>query len=433
MEMNANTNSELLALAKQALLDGDKGRASQIALDVLQNDSQNVTALLIMAGVSESAISLNYINRVLAIDPNNQTAHQAMRWASQRLRETVKAEWKPETTAPAAVVAVKSTQASPSTSKKFVLTSILPWLLAFIAILGYGFWSVGLLDPDPNSVGRYQVLSMFSTLLKGKAAPIGDPTQLPTNTQKPTEAIMVPIVFEPVDTATQTPTETATEVPTPTSSSTATSTNTPTSTSTSTATSTSTRTSTPTNTPLPPTPTATLATPVQEFDPTSGLPIIQITPLVYLTEAPDPNEYVEPTEDENPIEYVSEPELPAYNEPLGEKWIDVNLSEQMLYAYEGDTIVGAFLVSTGMADTPTVTGHYYVYVKIPYTRMTGPGYDLPDVPYTMYFYKGYGIHGTYWHNNFGTPMSHGCVNMETGQAGWLYDWAFVGIPVSVHY
>lgn len=45
--------------------------------------------------------------------------------------------------------------------------------------------------------------------------------------------------------------------------------------------------------------------------------------------------------------------------------------------------------------------------------MTGPGYDLPNVPYTMYFYQGYGLHGTYWHNNFGTPMSHGCVNMPT--------------------
>jgi lipoprotein-anchoring transpeptidase ErfK/SrfK len=64
--------------------------------------------------------------------------------------------------------------------------------------------------------------------------------------------------------------------------------------------------------------------------------------------------------------------------------------------------------------------------------MSGPGYYLPDVPYTMYFYKDYGIHGTYWHNNFGTPMSHGCVNMVTAEAGWLYNWSHLGIVVVVH-
>ena len=86
-----------------------------------------------------------------------------------------------------------------------------------------------------------------------------------------------------------------------------------------------------------------------------------------------------------------------------------------------------------MPNTPTVTGTYYVYIKLLYDDMTGPGYYLPDVPYVMYFYSGYGIHGTYWHSNFGYPMSHGCVNMETSQAGWLYNWAFVGIPINVHY
>jgi len=60
-------------------------------------------------------------------------------------------------------------------------------------------------------------------------------------------------------------------------------------------------------------------------------------------------------------------------------------------------------------------------------------YYLPDVPYTMYFYDGYGIHGTYWHDNFGTPMSHGCVNMRTSEAAWLFDFADVGTLVNVHY
>jgi lipoprotein-anchoring transpeptidase ErfK/SrfK len=65
--------------------------------------------------------------------------------------------------------------------------------------------------------------------------------------------------------------------------------------------------------------------------------------------------------------------------------------------------------------------------------MVGPGYDLPNVPYVMYFYQGYGLHGTYWHHNFGHPMSHGCVNFKTEDAGWLYNWASVGTLVNIHY
>jgi hypothetical protein len=62
------------------------------------------------------------------------------------------------------------------------------------------------------------------------------------------------------------------------------------------------------------------------------------------------------------------------------------------------------------------------------TLMTGDGYYLPDVPYTMYFYGGYALHGTYWHDNFGQPMSHGCVNLETGNAEKLFEWAEPALP-----
>jgi lipoprotein-anchoring transpeptidase ErfK/SrfK len=117
----------------------------------------------------------------------------------------------------------------------------------------------------------------------------------------------------------------------------------------------------------------------------------------------------------------------------GERWIDVDLSNQRLVAYEGDTPVRWVTVSTGLPGTPTVTGQYRIYVKYPAQTMSGPGYYLPDVPYVMYFYEGYGIHGTYWHNNFGHPMSHGCVNTPTPDAQWLYNWADVGTLVNIHY
>ena len=117
----------------------------------------------------------------------------------------------------------------------------------------------------------------------------------------------------------------------------------------------------------------------------------------------------------------------------GVRWIDVDLTNQMVYAYEGDTVVNSFLVSTGTSMTPTVTGKFKIWIKLKKTNMSGPGYYLPDVPYTMYFYKGYGLHGTYWHHNFGTPMSHGCVNLSIPDAEWLFNWASEGTVVNVHY
>lgn len=117
----------------------------------------------------------------------------------------------------------------------------------------------------------------------------------------------------------------------------------------------------------------------------------------------------------------------------GEFWIDVDLTRQKVYAYQGKNLLSSFSTSTGTWQHPTVTGQYKIYVKYRYAHMSGPGYFLPNVPYVMYFYKGYGIHGTYWHNNFGTPMSHGCVNLRTEDAGWVYNWASIGTIVNIHY
>lgn len=107
------------------------------------------------------------------------------------------------------------------------------------------------------------------------------------------------------------------------------------------------------------------------------------------------------------------------------------LHEQKVYAYENGQVVHSSLASTGIARYPTPVGQYRIYTKYISTLMTGPGYYLPNVPYTMYFYAGYGLHGTYWHHNFGTPMSHGCVNLPTAEARWFYEWAPVGTLVTV--
>jgi LysM repeat protein len=121
------------------------------------------------------------------------------------------------------------------------------------------------------------------------------------------------------------------------------------------------------------------------------------------------------------------------------KWIDVNLSTQTLRAYEGNQVVYTARVSTGIARYPTPAGTYWIQRKYRYDDMTGGSYArgdyyyLPDVPYCMYYYAGYAIHGTYWHNNFGTPMSHGCTNVSISDAGWLFNWAPVGTKVVNHY
>ncbi len=118
-----------------------------------------------------------------------------------------------------------------------------------------------------------------------------------------------------------------------------------------------------------------------------------------------------------------------------DKHIFVDLTAQRLYAYEGSKLVYSFLVSTGKW-APTPTGDFRIWIKLRYTRMVGGNsaigtyYNLPNVPYTMYYYNstvpktaGYSLHGAYWHNNFGHPMSHGCVNISVENAGKLYYWA----------
>lgn len=121
--------------------------------------------------------------------------------------------------------------------------------------------------------------------------------------------------------------------------------------------------------------------------------------------------------------------------PEGEKRIAVDLTNQRLLAFEGDEIKYNFLISSGTWGR-TPTGTFRIWSKFRYTKMSGGSkqlgtyYYLPNVPFVMFFYndevpmsKGYSLHGTYWHDNFGTPMSHGCINMKTEEVEQLFYWA----------
>lgn len=135
-------------------------------------------------------------------------------------------------------------------------------------------------------------------------------------------------------------------------------------------------------------------------------------------------EYVQPTA----VAYVP----PVSSPGGGVHWFDVDLSDQRMYAYEGDTLVNTFVVSTGTWQTPTLTGRFKVWIKLKSAPMSGPGYYLPNVPHIMYYDGDYGVHGAYWHNNFGVPMSHGCINLSLPDAEWAYNFASVGTVVNVH-
>ena len=115
-----------------------------------------------------------------------------------------------------------------------------------------------------------------------------------------------------------------------------------------------------------------------------------------------------------------------------QRWIEIDLSSQRMIAWEGKRWVDAKIISTGKASTPTPTGVFEIQSKYRSVTMRGQDYEVPNVPYAMFFYGNYAIHGAYWHNSFGTPVSHGCVNLAEDAARWLYNWADYGTPVVIH-
>ena len=132
---------------------------------------------------------------------------------------------------------------------------------------------------------------------------------------------------------------------------------------------------------------------------------------------------------------LAQKEIPTkvLGEVSGEKRIYVDLATQTLSAYQGDTLFMQVLVSTGKWGR-TPTGEFTIWEKVRSTKMSGGSgatyYYLPNVPFVMFFSnaqisagRGFSLHGTYWHNNFGHPMSHGCVNMRIVDAEKLYHWA----------
>jgi hypothetical protein len=131
---------------------------------------------------------------------------------------------------------------------------------------------------------------------------------------------------------------------------------------------------------------------------------------------------------------VFQPSPPPPLLQKGERWIDVDLDNQILVAFEGDVPVYATMVSTGGKDTPTETGLYRMWVKESEADMKGLNgedpYSVATVPWTQFFSpeKGLALHTAYWHDQFGVRRSHGCVNLAPRDARWLYFWSDPQVP-----
>jgi lipoprotein-anchoring transpeptidase ErfK/SrfK len=365
--------------AQQAVQRGDRQEARRWAEQAVAQDPGLEEPWLILAALASPRASVAYLEQALKINPQSERARKGMHWAAARLRREPVPAGERESEAQQAGRDSMTQPTKPSRAVRSGAlggmpprrsSSLLDLTRSKQTFLPLLLVVVGLALAWAIWPGN--ALPALA-LLRHDILPQFTPTDPggPADVAKPTYTPTITLTFTPTATFTSTPTATPTPTPTDTATPTA------------------------TNTPLPtPFPTATRALP----------PTVEAA-FSSSVDTGDPSA----------------------------RWIDVNLTEQRLYAYQGNTVVRSFLVSTGIWLYPTVTGDFHIYVKYLYTDMAGPGYYLPNVPYTMYFYRGYGIHGTYWHHNFGHPMSHGCVNMYTPDAEWVYNWASVGTLVNIHY
>jgi lipoprotein-anchoring transpeptidase ErfK/SrfK len=372
---------EYVIKAREALRRGDRESARQLGEQAALRAPEMEDAWLVLAASDPNPEdTLAYAHKALELKPESLRARRAVDWARSRLgggQASSDAVMGLRTTHPyqtaVPVPALKSNR----------INWLYPVLLVGGGCLLVGLIAVAILiGPTMLSVAREITAPQPEEILWAPvqiARPGLGPVDAHPFAPAPEEALTI-VPTEPEPTRTPRPTQVPTSTPT----------------------------LAPTETPA--------ASPTPEATETPGVIVMEILADTPTSESVPP----EPS-DPDPVLASS-----------GVRWIDVDLSDQMVYAYEGDTVVNSFVVSTGTWRTPTIKGKFKVYIRLRSGDMRGPGYYLQDVPYIMYFKGDYGLHGTYWHNNFGTPMSHGCVNLSIPDAAWLYDWSAMGTVVNVH-
>jgi len=160
------------------------------------------------------------------------------------------------------------------------------------------------------------------------------------------------------------------------------------------------------------------------------IPIVSVPqqtaqPTIEFIPTPSDSEFV-------PNFYLHKYTIPQQLVNSEEYWIEVVLAEQVLYVYNGNKLITGFRISSGKAGTETITGLFKIYALYESYPIWWAGVSYPDTPYVMFFHGDYAIHGAYWHDDFGTPVSHGCVNMNVNDAEWLYGNVGKGTYVYIH-
>ena len=392
--MNAELLQAQKALqnARDALRSGDRSAARQWAEQAAKLAPQLEDPWLILASVASPRASVSFIERALQINPDSPRARKGMQWAMKRLQQVPAAKKTPVIWDQAQVA--KRSAAPKKAGRKMAVPALLMALGCLVVIAAA--WTAST-SPALASIlnGAPQAEEKTHPQVWARVE-IAKPT-VPYD-EVPVVAEIEPALPPPTSEPAPVVAEVESTLSPPT---------------------------------LEPTTVSTLEPPTVTSEPDSSVaPETTSTPAGSLV-----LEIVEDTPVPTPGPTSAVPTAQAQQPPVGNgvRWIEVNLSEQRTYAWEGDVLVNSFIVSTGTWATPTVTGTFQIWNKTRIQTMSGPGYSLPNVPWVMYFYKDYGFHGTYWHNNFGTPMSHGCVNLTMADSEWLYNWASYGTTVRVHY
>ena len=379
--------------ARDALRSGDRSAARRWAEQAAKLAPELEDPWLILASVANPRASVEFIERALKINPESPRARKGMQWALKRLQEVPSIQKTPEKPkSPLGITQAQKAAQNTQSPKKLKRNIIYPAILL--------------------ALGCIVVIAAAWT---ASTTPVL--ASLMNNGAQPTQAVHPQVwarveIAKPAPNSEPTPMMAAADLTLP----------------------------SPAPTPtleLESAPAPTMVPPSSTTEPEPSVPPAEpSTPTPGVTSTPAGSLVLDILEDTpTPITPPTSPAPTAVSPPVGNggRWIEVNLTEQRVYAWEGSTLMNSFIVSTGTWQTPTVTGTYHIWNKTRIQAMSGPGYYLPNVPWVMYFYKDYGFHGTYWHNNFGTPMSHGCVNLTIPDSEWLYNFASVGTTVRVHY
>jgi lipoprotein-anchoring transpeptidase ErfK/SrfK len=381
------TESTLIEEAREALSKGDVGRARRLLRRVVQQEPDNHKAWLWLAGVTDAPrASIQYVKRAEELQPEDPAVISAMAWAQQRVNESVSgqpdkvrivAESVPVATLhrPITISTPPETTAEEDVSidkLSDMLRRVGFVLLVIVALLLIAFVLFSISSPSASSAGLEQPVAAQIFALNSQST-------LPD---------IQPAIIEPQPTLDIVATQQA----------------------------------------------QARAGLFPKRVKLSAEPL----PAWTLTPSPTPLPTATPLPTPVPLPTATPAISGGANASFSDwRWIDVNLSTQQLTAYQNNVPVMQTYISSGAWGMETVTGVFRIYLRYEIQHMTGYhlGYDYstPDVPYVQYFHGNYGLHGAYWHNSFGTPVSHGCVNMTVSDAQWLWNFADYGTLVNVHY